>query len=135
MFFTICSMLLSLSVSQSMIIWPSFRLSKSWNTFAKALLDMVSTLTEVTSQFLSAAVSRTFCSTDRPGRQANENMCFCQVYGITEMRKESSGGNCVGTCNRTSAKMMNDQLVFIYWEQSNSVYILLDSMRNKLHAG
>lgn len=27
---------------------------------------MVSTLTEVTSQFLSAAVSRTFCSTDRP---------------------------------------------------------------------
>lgn len=27
---------------------------------------MVSTLTEVTSQFLSAAVSRTFCSTDKP---------------------------------------------------------------------
>lgn len=30
---------------------------------------MVSTLTEVTSQFLSAAVSRTFCSTDKPERR------------------------------------------------------------------
>lgn len=72
----------SLSVSQSMIIWPSFLLSKSWNTFKKEASVMVSTFTEVTSQFLSAAVSRTFCSTDKPKRRkVMENNNTGQFFG------------------------------------------------------
>lgn len=85
---TFFRMPVSLSVSQSMIICPSFLLSRSWNTFRKEASVMVSTFTEVTSQSLSAAVSRTFCSTDRPvhvgGRQGRE------------LRVEKVGKNRVG---------------------------------------
>ncbi|TNN30172.1 hypothetical protein EYF80_059677 [Liparis tanakae] len=55
---TLRRMPVSLSVSQSMMIWPSFLLSRSWNTFRKEASVMVSTFTDVTSQFLSAAVRR-----------------------------------------------------------------------------
>lgn len=74
--YTFFKMPVSLSVSQSMIICPSFLLSRSWNTFRKEASVMVSTFTEVTSQFLSAAVSRTFCSTDSPvawGKRKKQN--------------------------------------------------------------
>lgn len=50
------------------MIWPSFLLSRSWKTLRRD--GSVLTFTEVTNQFRSAAVSRTFCRTVSPVSKA-----------------------------------------------------------------
>lgn len=57
---------------------------------------MVSTFTEVTSQFLSAAVSRTFCSTDKPERRkVMENNNTGQFLGGRSNEEAISTDTCV----------------------------------------
>lgn len=111
----------SLSVSQSMIIWPSFLLSKSWNTFRKEASVMVSTLTEVTSQFLSAAVSRTFCSTDKPKRRkVMENNNTGQFLGSRSNEEAISANTRVSQMILKSMKKW-----FSGWWSTEAVFLLV----------
>lgn len=55
------------SDSQSTTTSLSFFFSRSWKSIRYPSSVVVKMLTAVTCQFFSAAVSRTFCRTDRPG--------------------------------------------------------------------